>query len=70
MATRHFQVEYEYPRTRRAYLRRVDHDLNAIMGLAPGNPHGKRLRQRFGKVRNSLFTFLDPAESGRLRPTR
>jgi transposase len=45
--------------TRRAYLRRLDHDLNAIMGLAPGNPHGQRLRQRYGKVRNSLFTFLE-----------
>ena len=63
--------------TRRAYLRRLDHDLNAIMGLAPGNPHGKRLRQRFGKVRNSLFTFLEhpdaPPDNNRsereLRPT-
>jgi len=63
--------------TRRAYLRRLDHDLNAIMGLAPGNPHGKRLRQRYGKVRNSLFTFLEhpdapPDNNGserELRPT-
>jgi transposase len=63
--------------TRRACLRRLDHDLNAIMGLAPGNPHGKRLRQRFGKVRNSLFTFLEhpdapPDNNGserELRPT-
>jgi transposase len=45
--------------TRRTYLRRLDHDLNVIMGLAPGNPHGQRLRQRYGKVRNSLFTFLE-----------
>ena len=45
--------------TRRTYRRRLDHDLNAIMGLAPGNPHGKRLRKRYGKVRNSLFTFLE-----------
>src|SRR3954451_22236459 len=36
----------------------VDHDLNVIMGLAPENPHGKRLRKRYGKARNSLFTFL------------
>jgi transposase len=63
--------------TRRAYLRRLDHDLNAIMGLAPGNPHRKRLRQRYGKVRNSLFTFLahpdaPPDNNGserELRPT-
>ncbi len=63
--------------TRRSYLRRLDHDLNAIMGLAPGNPHGKRLRKRYGKVRNSLFTFLThpdapPDNNGserELRPT-
>jgi transposase len=45
--------------TRRTYLRRLDHDLNVIMRLAPGHPHGKRLRKRYGKVRNSLFTFLE-----------
>lgn len=63
--------------TRRTYLRRLDHDLNAIMGLAPSNPHGKRLRKRYGKVRNSLFTFLEhpdapPDNNGserELRPT-
>src|SRR5689334_18987671 len=63
--------------TRRTYLRRLDHDLNVIMGLTPGNPHGKRLRQRYGKVRNSLFTFLEhpdasPDNNGserELRPT-
>lgn len=63
--------------TRRTYLRRLDHDLNVIMGLAPANPHGKRLRQRYGKVRNSLFTFLEhpdapPDNNGserELRPT-
>lgn len=63
--------------TRRAYLRRLDHDLNAIMGVAPGNAHGKRLRKRYGKVRNSLFTFLEHpdappdnnASERELRPT-
>jgi transposase len=63
--------------TRRTYLRRLDHDLNVIMGLAPGNPHGQRLRKRYGKVRNSLFTFLEhpdapPDNNGserELRPT-
>jgi transposase len=45
--------------TRRTYQARLDRDLNAIMGLAPINPHGKRLRKRYGKVRNSLFTFLE-----------
>ena len=63
--------------TRRTYLRRLDHDLTVIMGLAPGNAHGKRLRKRYGKVRNSLFTFLEhpdapPDNNGserELRPT-
>ena len=63
--------------TRRTYLRRLDHELNVIMGLAPGNAHGKRLRKRYGKVRNSLFTFLvhpeaPPDNNGserELRPT-
>jgi transposase len=45
--------------TRRIYQRRLDRALNAIMGLVPTNPHAKRLRKRYGKVRNSLFTFLE-----------
>jgi transposase len=45
--------------TRRTYQRRLDRALNAIMGLVPTNPHAKRLRKRYGKVRNSLFTFLE-----------
>jgi transposase len=45
--------------TRRTYQRRLDRELNAIMGLVPTNPHAKRLRKRYGKVRNSLFTFLE-----------
>jgi hypothetical protein len=44
--------------TRRSHLRRRDHALNAIMVLAPTNPHGRRLRKRYGKVRTHLFTFL------------
>lgn len=48
--------------TRRSYQRRLDHDLNAIMTLAPINTHGKRLRKRYGKVRNHLFTFLEHPE--------
>jgi transposase len=49
--------------TRRTYQRRLDHELNAIMMLAPVNPHGKRLRKRYAKVRNSLFTFLEHPEA-------
>ena len=63
--------------TRRSYQRRLDHELNAIMVLAPTNPHDQRLRKRYGKVRNSLFTFLEypevpPDNNGserELRPT-
>jgi transposase len=29
------------------------------MALAPDNQHGKRLRKRYRKVRNHLFTFLE-----------
>ncbi len=49
--------------TRRSYQRRLDRELNAIMVLAPTNPHGQRLRKRYGKVRNSLFTFLEHPEA-------
>lgn len=63
--------------TRRTWLRRLDRDLNTIMALAPGNQHARRLRKRYGKVRNSLFTFLEhpdapPDNNGserELRPT-
>jgi transposase len=51
--------------------------LNAIMVLAPTNPHGRRLRKRYGKVRSHLFIFLEhpdapPDNNGserELRPT-
>ena len=63
--------------TRRTYRRGLDRDLNAIMVLAPTNREGRRLRKRYGKVRNSLFTFLEhpdvpPDNNGcerELRPT-
>jgi transposase len=45
--------------TRRSYRRRLDSELNAIMALAPTNADGRRLRKRYGKTRNSLFTFLE-----------
>jgi transposase len=48
--------------TRREYRRRLDHDLDAIMALAPVNRHGRRLRKRYGKFRDHLFTFLDHPE--------
>jgi transposase len=48
--------------TRREYRRRLDHDLDAVMALAPFNRHGRRLRRRYGKIRDHLFTFLDHPE--------
>ena len=48
--------------TRLGYRRGLDRDMNAIVGFAPTNPHGKRLRKRYGKVRNHLFTFLEHPE--------
>jgi transposase len=63
--------------TRRTYRRRLDRELDAIMVLAPTNRHGKRLRQRYGKARSHLFTFLEHpdvppdnnASERELRPT-
>jgi transposase len=63
--------------TRHSYRQRLERDLDAIMVLAPTNPHGRRLRKRYGKLRSHLFTFLDHPEVGadnngserELRPT-
>lgn len=48
--------------TRRQYRRRLEHDLDAIMALAPGHRDGRRLRKRYARVRDHLFTFLDHPE--------
>jgi transposase len=48
--------------TRRQYRRRLDRDLDAIMVLAPSHHDGRRLRKRYGKLREHLFTFLDHPE--------
>lgn len=45
--------------TRREYRRRLEHALDVVMALAPTNQHGQRLRKRYGKLREHLFTFLD-----------
>jgi transposase len=63
--------------TRNYHLRRLNDELNRVMALAPDNPHGKRLRKRYHKVRVHLFTFLaypevPPDNNGserELRPT-
>ncbi len=44
--------------TRKAYLRRLDSDLNKVMVLQPQQKDGRRLRKRYVKVREYLFTFL------------
>lgn len=48
--------------TRREYRRRLEHDLDTVMALAPTNRHGQRLRRRYGRLREHLFTFLDHPE--------
>ena len=48
--------------TRREYRRRLERDLDAVMALAPSNQHGQRLRRRYGRWREHLFTFLDHPE--------
>ncbi len=48
--------------TRREYRRRLERALDAVMALAPANRDGRRLRKRYGKVRDHLFTFLDHPE--------
>jgi hypothetical protein len=45
--------------TRREYRGRLESRLDAAIALAPTNRHGLRLRKRYGKLREHLFTFLD-----------
>ncbi len=48
--------------TRREYRRRLERDLDAVMALAPTQRDGRRLRKRYARVRDHLFTFLDHPE--------
>jgi len=48
--------------TRREYRRRLESDLNKVMVLAPEQKDGRRLRKRYLKVREHLFTFLTHPE--------
>ena len=50
------------PSTRREYRRRLEYALDAIMASTPTNRDGRRLRKRYAKVRDHLFTFLDHPE--------
>ncbi len=42
---------------RREYRRRLEHALDTVIALMPTNRHGQRLRKRYGKLREQLFTF-------------
>jgi transposase len=48
--------------TRRQYRRRLDCELDAIMALVPTHSDARRLRKRYARVRDHLFTFLDHPE--------
>ena len=48
--------------TRREYRRRLEHALDAVIALAPTTRDGRRLRKRYAKLRDHLFTFLDHPE--------
>ena len=48
--------------TRREYRRRLERDLDGVMSLAPTQRDGHRLRRRYARVRDHLFTFLDHPE--------
>jgi transposase len=48
--------------TRREYRRRLECSLDAAMALAPIARDGQRLRKRYARVREHLFTFLDDPE--------
>ncbi len=48
--------------TRTQYRRRLERELDTIMALSPVTTDGRRLRKRYAKVRDHLFTFLDHPE--------
>lgn len=48
--------------TRHEYRRRLDNALDAVMALVPTQADGKRLRKRYARFREHLFTFLDHPE--------
>ena len=48
--------------TRREYRRRLEHALDAVLALTPITSDGRRLRERYLKHREHLFTFLDHPE--------
>jgi transposase len=47
---------------RKACKARLERELDGIMALTPTQKDGLRLRKRYGKCRNSLFTFVEHPE--------
>jgi transposase len=48
--------------TRRSYKARLERDMDAIMAMTVTHKDARRLRKRYGKHRDALFTFLDYPE--------
>lgn len=48
--------------TRRQYRRRLETALDGVIALAPTQADGRRLRKRYAKFRDHLFTFLEHPE--------
>jgi transposase len=48
--------------TLKRWKTRLDQEVGAALALDPTQTDGKRLRKRYAKVRNSLFTFLEDRE--------
>lgn len=44
--------------TLKCYAADLERHLDKVMARQPTNKHGKRLRKRYGKDRDSLFTFM------------
>lgn len=44
--------------TLKSYAANLERRLDKVMACQPTNQHGKRLRKRYGKDRDSLFTFM------------
>ena len=44
--------------TLKTHAANLERRLDKVMACQPTNKHGKRLRKRYGKVRDSLFTFM------------
>ena len=59
---RAFVLAHRRPRLKDSTLRQYAYDLerrlDKVMARQPTNAHGRRLRKRYGKDRDSLFTFM------------